>query len=410
MGGNCLWSADAGRCARRWFRGRSVIGRWNESAVITERQTDPYLYQMVAVSLAMEFDALLADFVERDWQTIDDTEPVRLAMIGLGWWTREEAIPAIEASDFCTTSVVVSGSEEKAETITRENETVEHGITYESFHEGAAAAAYDAVYICTPNATHPEFAEAAAELGKDVLCEKPMAASSEGARRIVDACDDAGRTLMIAYRMQTEPAVRRARDLIDAGVIGDPIQVHGHMSDCVPDLIPDPDQWRFDPELSGGTTLIDIGLYPLNTTRFLLDRDPVGVYAEVFTEHEWFEGTDEHVSFQVEFDGGVSAVFTVSHNAYTASHLRVLGSDGEITVEPAFFPWDDRELTVRHGGSISSISFEQQNQMTEEFDYFAHCLLTGTDPAPDGREGLRDIESVEAMYESARRGKPIDLD
>lgn len=357
----------------------------------------------------MEFDALLADFVERDWQTIDEAEPVRLAMIGLGWWTREEAIPAVEVSDFCMSTVAVSGSEEKAEAVVRDCKTVEHGITYEAFHEGTAADAYDAVYICTPNATHPDYVETAAELGKDVLCEKPMAASSEGAHRIVDACDDAGISLMIAYRMQTEPAVRRARDLIDAGVIGHPIQVHGHMSDCVPDLIPDPDQWRFDPELSGGTTLIDIGLYPLNTARFLLDRDPVSVYAEEFTEHEWFEGVDEHVSFQVEFEGNVSAVCTVSHNAYTASHLRVLGSDGEITIEPAFFPWDDRELTVRHDGSTSSISFEQQNQMTEEFDYFAHCLITGTDPGPDGRHGLRDIESVEAMYESARCSEPIVL-
>jgi len=357
----------------------------------------------------MEIQALLADFTDRDWQILDDGGPVRFAMIGLGWWTREEAMPAIEKSDFCTTTVVVSGSEEKAQEVALENGSVQHGITYDQFHKGTAADAYDAVYVCTPNATHTEYVETAAELGKDVLCEKPMAATSAGAREIVETCENVGATLMIAYRMQTEPAVRRARDVIDAGVIGDPIQVHGHMSDCVPNLIPDPDQWRFDPELSGGATLIDIGLYPLNTTRFLLNRDPVGVYADEFSEHEWFEGLDEHVSFQVEFEGNVSAVCTVSHNAYNASHLRVLGSDGEITIEPAFFPWDDRELTVRHGDSTGSIRFEQRSQMTEEFDYFAHCLLTGTEPVPDGQHGLLDIEVVESMYESADRGERIEL-
>jgi xylose dehydrogenase (NAD/NADP) len=357
----------------------------------------------------MEIQALLADFTDRDWQTLDDGGPVRFAMIGLGWWTREEAIPAIKGSDFCTTTVVVSGSEEKAREVARENESVQHGITYDQFHGGVATDAYDAVYICTPNATHTEYVETAAELGKDVLCEKPMAATSAGAREIVETCDNVGITLMIAYRMQTEPAVRRARDVIDAGVIGDPIQVHGHMSDCVPNLIPDPDQWRLDPELSGGATLIDIGLYPLNTTRFLLNCDPMGVYAHEFSEHQWFESLDEHVSFQVEFEGNVSAVCTVSHNAYNASHLRVLGSDGEVTIEPAFFPGDDRELTVRHGDSTGSIRFEQRNQMTEEFDYFAHCLLTGTEPVPDGQHGLLDIEVVEAMYESADQGKRIQL-
>jgi len=357
----------------------------------------------------MNVETLLADFTERDWQTITEAEPVRFAMVGLGWWTREEAVPAVEESDFCTTSVVVSGSADKAESVARENESVRRGITCEQFHEGAAADDYDAVYICTPNATHPAYVETAADLGKDVLCEKPMAASSDGARRIIDSCDDADVTLMIAYRMQTEPAIRRARDLIDAGLVGDPIQVHSHMSDCVPELIPDPDQWRLDPKLSGGATLIDIGLYPLNTTRFLLDSDPVGVYAETYSEHEWFEGVDERVSFQVDFETGASAVCTVSHNAYTASHLRVLGSEGELTVEPVFFPWDDRELVVRHGGSTSSVRFEQRNQMTEEFDYFAHCLRTDTDPVATGRHGLVDVEAVEAMYESAERGERIEL-
>lgn len=357
----------------------------------------------------MELEVLLADFTDRDWQTVEAADPVRLAMVGLGWWTREEAIPAVEASDFCTTTVGVSGSREKAREVADATETVERGITYEEFHQGVAADAYDAVYICTPNATHPDYVETAADLGKDVLCEKPMAASSEGARHIVDACDKSDVTLMIAYRMQTEPAVRRARDLIEAGAIGDPIQVHGHMSDCVPDLIPDPDQWRFDTDLSGGTTLIDIGLYPLNTTCFLLDRDPSSVYAAEFSEHEWFEGVDEHVSFQVEFEDDIAAACTVSHNAYNASHLRVIGSDGELLLEPVFFPWDDRELTVRHGGSTGSIRFEQQNQMTEEFDYFAHCLITGTDPVPDGDHGLRDIEAIEAMYESAERGERVVL-
>lgn len=357
----------------------------------------------------MELEILLSEFTYRDWQTIHDVESIRFAMIGLGWWTREEAMPAVEESDFCTTTVGVSGSAEKAREVADEHDTVEQGITYQEFHEGEAADAYDAVYICTPNATHPEYVETSAELGKDVLCEKPMAATSEGAQRIVDVCDDHDVTLMIAYRMQTEPAIRRARDLIQEGVVGEPIQIHGHMSDCVPGLIPDPDQWRLDPELSGGATLIDIGLYPLNTTRFLLDSDPVGVYAETSADHEWFEGLDEHVSFQVEFKDSMSAACTVSHNAHNVSHLKVIGSEGEITVEPIFFPWDDRELTVRHGESTASVTFDQRNQMTEEFDYFAHCLITDTDPIPDGRHGLVDIKAVEAMYKSAETGERIDL-
>lgn len=358
----------------------------------------------------MDLASLLSEFTHRDWQTVEDAEPIRFAMIGLGWWTRDEAMPAIAESDLCTTTVGVSGSSQKAKTVASEHDTVERGITYEEFHEGVAADQYDAVYICTPNATHPEYVETAAELGKDVLCEKPMAATTEGARRIIDVCDDRDVTLMIAYRMQTEPAIRRARDLVDAGIVGDPIQVHGHMSDCLPELIPDPDQWRLDTDLSGGATLIDIGLYPLNTARFVLDRDPVDVYADTFADHDWFADLDEHATFQVTFEGGVSAACTVSHNAHNVSHLKILGSEGEITIEPVFFPWDDRELTVRHGESAATISFDQRNQMTEEFDYFAHCLITGTEPVADGRHGLVDMRAIDAMYESAETGTRVELD
>lgn len=357
----------------------------------------------------MDLDSLLDGFTSRDWQTINEAEPIRLAVIGLGWWTHEEALPAIEQSLFCRTTVVVSGTKEKASKVAEANETVEEGITYGEFHDGAAVDTYDAVYICTPNATHPKYVETAARLGKDILCEKPMAATTEGGQRMIDACEKEDATLMIAYRMQTEPAIRRARDLLREGFIGTPIQVHGHMSDCVPELIPNPDQWRLDPELSGGATLIDIGLYPLNTTRFLLDHDPIHVYADSCANHEWFADLDEHITFQAKFENSVSAACTVSHNAHNVSHLRIIGSEGEITIEQAFFPWDDRELTIRYREGCSTIQFEQVNQMTEEFDYFAHCLITEADPIADGRHGLCDLKAVEAMYESAETGERIDL-
>jgi hypothetical protein len=92
------------------------------------------------------------DVTERDWQTAEDPGTVRVAMVGLGWWTRAKAVPAVEESAFCETTVLVSGSKEKAQDSTGLAESIEHGLTYEEFHDGAAAAAYDAVYICTPNA------------------------------------------------------------------------------------------------------------------------------------------------------------------------------------------------------------------------------------------------------------------
>jgi xylose dehydrogenase (NAD/NADP) len=348
---------------------------------------------------------------ERDWQTHDDPGTVRFAMIGLGWWTRAEAVPAVEESDFCETTVLVSGSEEKAQGYTDLAPTIEHGITYDEFHDGAAADAYDAVYICTPNALHLPFVETATDLGKDVLCEKPMEATLDRAAEIVDVADGADAEVMIAYRMQTEPVVRRARELVREGVIGDPVLVHGNMSQrLLAEVLPDPDQWRLDPEMSGGATVMDIGLYPINTSRFVLDADPVAVQGATVVEDEAFEAVgDEHAAFTLFYPDGVRATCTASQGAYQSSHLRVTGTEGEIEIDPAFYNRQPRGFRVSVDGETYDVDFEQVNQMTEEFDYFAHSLLTGQTPHADPDHGYVDMKVMKAIYEDAGRDTALEL-
>ena len=354
----------------------------------------------------MEFP--FEEFTERDWQTTTDAGPVRFAMVGLGWWTRAEAIPAVAESTFCETTVVISGSKEKAESATDLADTIDHAITYEEFHDGAAADAYDAVYVCTPNALHLPFVETAVRLGKDVLCEKPMEATVARAREMLDAVEASDVDLMVAYRMQTEPAVRRAREVVRSGLIGDPVQVHSNMSQPLLEMIPDPDQWRLDPDLSGGATVMDLGLYPINTTRFVLDADPHTVQARVTHESEAFADVgDEHAAFTLVFPDGVYASCTASQAAYRSSHLRVTGTEGEVAIDPAFYNRQDRGFRLSVGEERYDVDFQQVDQMTEEFDYFAHCLLTDTDPHPDAEHGLVDVLVVDAVYDSAEADDPV---
>ncbi len=357
----------------------------------------------------MSIDSFLEGFDARDWQEIDadDGERVRFAMVGMGWWTTEEAIPAVEGSDFCETTVAVSGSISDPDEV--EATDVEHAIDYEAFAAGEASDAYDAVYVCTPNAMHLDHVRAAAENGKDVLCEKPMEVSTERARELCEVCEEAGVTLMIAYRVQTEPAARRARELLREGVVGEPVTVHGAMSDDMLSFVDSPDHWRLDPELAGGTTMLDIGIYPLNTTRFLLGSEPVSAYGRTRADQPEFEGVDEHATFEFEFEDGVLLTGSVSHSAHEESHLRVVGTEGLLHLERPFFPGRPRELIVERNGGRSHVTFDQRNQMREEFDYFAHCLLTGTEPAPDGDHGIGDVRAIEAVYESAETGERIDL-
>ena len=358
----------------------------------------------------MDLTEYLDEFAARDWQDLTAGGPVRVAMVGLGWWTTDRAVPAVESSEFCETRVLVSSSTEKAEAAVDSVETAERGVSYEEFHEGVAADEYDAVYVCTPNALHLDHVEAAAALGKDVLCEKPMEVSVDRARRMVEACEDGDVTLMVAYRLHTEPLARRARELVDEGFVGDPVFVAGNMSQPLLEMIPNPDQWRLNEDLSGGASVMDIGVYPLNTTRFLLDADPAEVRATMHSDHDAFADVpDEYAAFQVTFEDGTYGTYTASQNAYNTDHLRVTGTEGELRLERAFHMSEDRTLTVARDGSRTRFEYDSVDQMTEEFDYFAHCLLTDETPYADGRHGLVDLATLRAIYEAGETGSAVDV-
>ena len=340
------------------------------------------------------------DFTARDWPQADEGT-VRFAMVGLGWWTLDYAVPATNELEHLETTTVVSSTTEKARGVADEHETIEHALTYDEFTDGEAADAYDAVYVATPNALHLPYVEAAAEFGKDVLCEKPIERDSDRARDLVDTCNRAGVTLMVAYRMHTEPAVRRARELIREGALGEPVAVHGSMSQRLLDRVnPDPDQWRLDEDLAGGGALFDLGVYPLNTARFLLDADPVAVTGKTQSTHDAFDEVDETASFIMTFPDDVQASCFVSHNARQHSSIRVTGTEGSIAVEPAFFQDRERALHVSRGDGRATVAVGEIDQMREEFDYFADRIRSEAGVHPDGDHGLVDIEAMEAVYEA----------
>lgn len=350
----------------------------------------------------MDLHTTLDGLEQRDWQTATDGV-VRFAVIGLGWWTVDKAIPALADVETCETTVAVSGSKSKAEQVATDHESIEQGITYDEFHDGVAAEAYDAVYVCSPNALHLQYAETAAEFGKAVLCEKPMEASVERAEQLVDACEDV--PLMIGYRMQTAPEIRRARELIREGAIGRPVYALGNNSQRLLDIDDDYDQWRLTPDLVGrGVSVTDIGIYPLNTARFLLDADPVSAQAFMDSQHEAFDDVpDERAAFTLALDDGTYVACTASQHAQSSTSLRIIGTEGELYVEPAFHM--ETEIRLTRGSTTADLSTPQGNQMEELFAYFADGVISGEPIGPDGEHALRDLRAIEAIYDAAESGE-----
>lgn len=346
----------------------------------------------------------------RDWDDTGDGT-VRFALVGLGWWTREYVQPVLSELDAAAATVAVSGTPEKLATAREEWPAVEATLSYEEFHAGAATDSYDAVYVCTPNATHLEHAEAAAAQGKAVLCEKPMEATTERAAAMVDACGDAGVPLLVGYRMQTDPAVRTVRDAVADGLLGEPVHVQGHMSQRIGDLFPE-GNWRLDPELAGpGASVTDLGIYPLNTTRFLLDTEPVSVRATATSETERFDDVpDERATFEVTFADGTVAHCAASQNAEFTAGLEIVGTHGSVRLAPGFFDNETQRLTLTRDGERHEVTYDPVDQMREEFAYVAHHLLTDQEPEPTGTHGLVDVATVEAVYEAAETDERVAVE
>ncbi|PSP44263.1 gfo/Idh/MocA family oxidoreductase [Halobacteriales archaeon QH_6_64_20] len=356
----------------------------------------------------MDVQPYLDRFTRRDWDQPTENGPVRLAVVGLGGFARERALPAIARATLCEATVVVSGSSEKADEIATDFR-LDYGLTYDEFQDGTAVDAYDAVYIATPPAFHLDYTKTATEFGKHVLCEKPMETSSSRAEQMVQVCEEADVTLMIAYRLQTEPAVRRMRELIRDGFVGEPVQLNGGFSSQLLANNPESDQWRLDPTLAGGGALVDLGVYPLNTSRFLLDSDPSSVQGTTVSTHEEFADVDEHVSFQLSFPEGVTATCTASFNAHPDSRLQVLGTEGQILIEAPFGGIVPQDITLERGDMRTEYVGHPVDEVTEEFDYFATCVLTESTPEPNGADGVADMRAIEAIYEATETGSQVTL-
>jgi glucose-fructose oxidoreductase len=166
---------------------------------------------------------------------------------------------------------------------------------------------------------------------------------------------------------------------------------------------------RLDREHGGGT-LYDIGVYCINAVRYLFREEPEQVFAfSAGSGEERFAEVDETTSAVLTFPGGRLASFTTSFNAAKVSALRVVGTRGDLQLDPAYEYAGDLRLATTIEGRRRERTFRKRDQFAPELLHFSDCVLSGRDPEPGGREGLADVRVIRALYESARRGEPVRL-
>jgi predicted dehydrogenase len=336
---------------------------------------------------------------------------VGIALVGLGHLSLEQLLPAFGECKKAKVVALVSGDADKARKVARQYGISEKALyNYQNYDSLRDNPAVQAVYIVLPNALHEEFTVRAAKAGKHVLCEKPMAASSAQAQRMIDACRAANRKLMIAYRIQYEPYNRVVRDLVRSKQFG-PIKLieasNGQNS-------ANPDHWRHKRALAGGGALPDVGIYCLNTIRYLLGEEPTEVFAYQHStpNDPRFREVEEQVTWQMRFPSGVVANCASGYGYHEHRQYRVLAERGWAMMQPAF-AYQGLELKRSRAEGMmeltEDVKLAEKNQFALEIDHFAECVREDKTPFTPGEEGLQDHRIMEAIYQSAREGKPVKL-
>ncbi len=333
----------------------------------------------------------------------DRNDRVRYAVVGLGNIAQVAVLPsfahAAENSELCA---LVSSDGEKLSEL-GERYGVAHRGSYDQLERVLEESRADAVYLAVPNTMHRELTVRAAKVGIHVICEKPMAMNVADCKAMIDACDEASTLLMVAYRLHFEEATLRAIELARSGRLGDLVffsSTFGQQARA--------GDIRTRANVGGGA-LFDNGIYCVNAARHVFGEEPIEVFGFMSKGDRRFEGVDATTSALLRFPGDRIAQWTASQGSADVDAYRIVGSKGELRVEPGYTYTGDLTHYLTVDGKTTSTLFTARDQFAPELVTFSRCILDGTEPEPSGEEGLADVRVLEAIAESARTHAPVKL-
>ena len=334
-----------------------------------------------------------------------DGPVLRVAICGLGGYGTRVA----EAMQACVKAKlvgVISGTPSKVKDWQSKYGIPEKNCyNYENFDNIKNNPDIDAVYVITPNALHHDQVIRVAKAGKHVICEKPMALNAKQGQEMVDACKKANVKLLVGYRMHFEPKTLEIIRMRKAGEFG---KIRFFQGLCG-FKAGDPSQWRLNKELAGGGALMDIGIYAINGSRYMVGEEPVWVTAqETKTDPVKFkEGVDETITFQFGFPSGATASCLSTYNMNNLDRFFLDGDNGfaELMPSTGYGPIQGRtnkgELTQPH-----------VTHQTVQMEEMSDMILHGKQPVVpvDGQEAIRDLKIIDAIYAATKTGKKMPLD
>jgi predicted dehydrogenase len=343
----------------------------------------------------------------RSWYTDADIliamnhRPVRWGVLGAANIGLRKVIPAMQRGRWTQVLAIASRDAAKAQAAAREL-----GIerAYGSYEALLADTDVEAIYIPLPNHMHVPWSKRAAEAGKHVLCEKPIALSATEARELLAVRDRTGVQIAEAFMVRSHPQWLEVHELIHSGAIGELRLITGHFS-----------YFRIDPadirsrEEFGGGGLLDIGCYPIMLSRWLFGAEPIDAIAMI--ERDPQMGVDRLDSALLRFPLG-HATFACGTQLVPHQRMNIFGTAARVEIEIPFNAPPDKSCRVfiddgsdLHGHGKRLLEFDAVDQYTLQGDQFSRAVRGLESVAFPLEDAVNNMAVIDALFRSATSGK-----
>ncbi|MEO6330551.1 MAG: Gfo/Idh/MocA family oxidoreductase [Ginsengibacter sp.] len=327
-----------------------------------------------------------------------------VALVGLGYYSTDLLAPALQQTKECYLAGIVTGTPSKAEVWKKKYNIADKNIyNYENFDQIATNPDIDVVYVVLPPSMHKEYVIRAADAGKHVWCEKPMAITPEECQQMIDACKKNKRSLAIGYRLHHEPNTQEYRRIVNQKLLGEVQKLS-----CAAGYVDNrTNHWKQKKEMGGGV-MYDMGVYAIQGARLGTGMEPVRIAsAKTSTTRPeiYKDGLDETAVAVLEFPGGVLADIKTSFGE-NINFMNIDCEKGAINLSP-YSGYNG----IKGHSPLGEIYFpyEVPWQQAKQMDDDAKSIKAAKPMLVPGEEGLRDIRIVEAIHKSAKTGQAVEL-
>jgi predicted dehydrogenase len=259
----------------------------------------------------------------------------------------------------------------------------------------------DVIYNPLPNHLHAEWTIKAAQAGKHVLCEKPLALALAEVDAMEAAARQAGVVVMEAFMYRHHPQTLKVKELVQTGAIGQLHLIRGSFSY----VLTWGDDVRLKAEMGGGSVW-DVGCYPVSYARYIAGAEPVEVFGQQVLGRG---GVDETFVGQLRFPGEVYAQFDSGFRSQFRTHIEIVGSAGALTVPAPFKPDVNETILLRRDDETQTIAVPGEELYLGQVENMADAILNGRPPRVTLADSRGDTAALLALLQSAREGRPIRL-